>query len=278
MRYYDNNGPTKLHDGRSSKPTPYRYPFSFINTSLILYQRVFQQPVRAQERAKPLQYSNAALHHRNRGAPLITVIVIGMTAAILYRPAYANAGAPEAVVKRIVDRINRSLNELDSGAVTDEKHTLELFRRELIPHVHAHLIARYVSTAYWDQAGTVEQAEFVSALSDYLLSTYSLLLTYGLKTGIEVLPDARARGSTAVVFAVLEAAGKDPADSPVPARRHDRCVEDIRRYRERREPNQNAACPVSGVRFNGRLGESDIEPCGAGEANVSLRWTGRGWR
>ena len=129
--------------------------------------------IRVQERAKPLQYSNAALHLRNRWARLITIIVIGMTAAILYRPAYANVGAPEVVVKRIVDRINRSLNELDSGAVTDEKHTLELFRRELIPHVHTHLIARYVSTDYWDQAGTVEQAEFVSALSDYLLSTYS---------------------------------------------------------------------------------------------------------
>ena len=204
------------------------------------------------------------------------------------------------------------MNELDSGAVTDEKHTLELFRRELIPHVHTHLIARYVSTDYWDQAGTVEQAEFVSALSDYLLSTYSLLLTYGLKTGIEVLPDARVRGSTAVVFAVLKAARKGPLtlqfrlvattdawkifgvtangvsliktlraqfqafdstdglasltsnltdqarrtsplaemDRPglavtisvepgrqVPPRRHDRCVEDFRRYRQRREPD-----------------------------------------
>ena len=113
-------------------------------------------------------------------------------------------------MKRIVDRLNHSLNEFDSGVITDEKHTRELFRRELIPHVDAQLIARYVSIAYWDQADTAEQAEFVAALSDYLLSTYSLLLTYGLKTGIEVLPDTRVKGSTAVVFAALKAEGKDP--------------------------------------------------------------------
>ena len=155
-----------------------------------------------------MQFMNAGQYDQSKCVCLFTIIVIGMAAAIFYRPAYANVEAPEVIVKRVVDRINHSLNEFDSGVVIDETETTELFRRELMPHVDTHLIARYVSTAYWGRADTSEQAEFVSALGDYLLSTYSLLLTYGLKTGIEVLPDTRLKGSTAIVFAVLKAEGK----------------------------------------------------------------------
>ena len=156
-----------------------------------------------------MELLNAVRYHRSKCARLIAIIVIGITAVIAYRPAYANVDAPEVIVKRVAERINHSLSELDSGTVTDETQTTELFRRELMPHVDTHLIARYVSTAYWGRADTAEQAEFVSALGDYLLSTYSLLLTYGLKTGIEVLPDMRLKGSTAIVFAALKAKGKE---------------------------------------------------------------------
>ena len=147
---------------------------------------------------------------RSDRARCLMAVFVTVSATFWLSAVHADSKAPEAVVKRIVEQISHSLNEFDEMGIAGQRETLKLFRRELMPHLDTRLMAQYASAGHWDEADPTEQSAFVSALDDYLLSTYALLLTYGIKTGIKVQPQSEIRGSTASVAGTLEAYGKEP--------------------------------------------------------------------